>query len=52
MTKFVSVDKMSKKARKAYYAKARNVWAVSPATRGFGKSNRSYKVAKAKMKGV
>ena len=52
MTKFVSVEKMSKKARKEYYAKARNVWDFSPASKGVGKSNHAYKVAKAKMKGV
>lgn len=34
MEKFITVDKMSKKARKEYYSKKRNTWGeVNPTTR-------------------
>lgn len=47
MEKFVSVEKMSKKARKDYYAKKRKTWGFKPTTR-IKKSD--YKKRKAELK--
>ena len=33
MDKFISREKMSKKARKAHDAKSRTIWAISPVTK-------------------
>ncbi len=49
-TKFVPLDKMSKKQQREYYKKKRKTWEFNPATRT-GKNEYEYKKKKEEMQG-